>query len=206
IAILRLSVALVTLQPLFMVVVVVAYVPAWAAANRAGRLLHDFSVLQTERDRRRGYLFNVLSRREEAAEVRRYGLAAYLHRWHDRLYDQRIADLRQVVRRRLRMAVAGQLISALVLPGAVGTLVWLISEGRATVASAVASAGALVLLNGRLSGLVRSASQLYEASLFLEDFTDFVEAVAAPVSSDESPPPDDPPRFERLVADGVSFT
>src|SRR5205085_2031617 len=50
------------------------------------------------------------------------------------------------------------------------------------------------------------ASQLYEASLFLEDFTDFVEAVPAPVPSDESPPPEDPPRFERLVADGVSFT
>ncbi len=213
IAIVGLSVALAALQPLFLVVVAVAYVPAWVAANRAGRLLHDFSVLQTERDRRRFYLFNVLSRREEAAEVRSYGLAGYLHRWHDSLYDERIDELRQVLRRRLRVSVAGQMISALVLPGAMATLVWLISEGRTTVASAVASAGALFLLNGRLAGLVRSAGQLYEASLFLEDFTAFIEGSRAvrATTSDRGPgpgpePEPEPAGFDRLVADGVSFT
>ena len=207
VAIAGLSVALLALQPLFLVVVIVAYVPAWAAANRAGRILHDFSVLQTERDRRRYYLFNVLSRRDEAAEVRSYGLASYLHRWHDRLFDERITDLRQVLRARLRVAVIGQMVSALVLPGAVGALVWLISEGRTTVASAVASAGALVLLNGRLQGLVRSASQLYESSLFLEDFTDFIETVPRPAPALDAPDAvATPAGFERLVVDGVSFT
>ena len=212
IALLALSVALLSFQPLFLVVVLVAYVPAWVASNRAGRLLHDFAVLQTERDRRRMYLFMVLTRREEAAEVRSYGLGRYLHGWHDRLYDQRIHDMREVVRRRLRLGVAGQLVSALVLPAAVAVLVWLISEGRTTVASAVASAGALVLLNGRLSSLVRSASQLYEGSLFLEDFTGFIEqarTVSVPRAGDPASlpgAPSAPDRFSRLAVDGVSFT
>ena len=206
VAIAGLSVALLALQPLFLAVVVVAYVPAWLAANRAGRLLHDFSVLQTERDRRRTYLFNVLSRRDEAAEVRSYGLARYLHRWHDVLYDQRIADLRLVVRRRMRVALAGQLVSALVPPAAMAALVWLISEGQMTVATAVASAGALILLNGRLSGLIRSASQLYEASLFLEDFTDFIEAFPVTDRRDELPPTEAPAGFTQLDVDHVTFT
>ena len=212
IALVGLSVALLAFQPLFLVVVMVAYIPAWVAANRAGRLLHDFAVLQTERDRRRMYLFAVLTRREEAAEVRSYGLGRYLHGWHDRLYDQRIADMRQVVRRRLRLGIIGQLVNALVMPAAVAVLVWLISEGRTTVASAVASAGALVLLNGRLSSLVRSASQLYEGSLFLEDFTGFIEqarVVSVPQGDDADAAPSArsaPASFSRLVVDGVSFT
>jgi ATP-binding cassette subfamily B protein len=220
IATVALSVALLALQPLFLAAVLVAYVPAWVATSRAGRLLHDFSVLQTERDRRRIYLYGILSRREEAAEVRSYGLSRFLQGWHDRLYDDRIADMQQVIRSRLRLSAPAQVISALVMPAAMIALVWLISDGRATVASAVAAAGALVLLNGRLAGLVRGAGQLYEASLFLHDFVDFVEDHAsadggaadkrrAPEAATGPARPDAPTApavFARLEVDGLSFT
>ena len=45
-----------------------------------------------------------------------------------------------------------------------------------SLAEAGAAAGAMVLLTGRLRGLAGSAGGLYESSLYLEDYTTFVEA------------------------------
>lgn len=197
--------ALVVLQPLFLVLLLGAYIPAWLGSSRAVRLLHDFTVLQTERDRRRGYLFGLLSRRQEAAEIRSFGLAGFLRAQHDALYDERIGKLRGVVGRRVRIGLAGQVVTSLLTTAAIATLVWMVTSGRVTAAVAGAAAGAVVLLGSRLNSLLAGAASLYEASLFLEDFTDFVDALpalaAARVASDPAPE-----RFSELVVDGVSFT
>jgi ATP-binding cassette subfamily B protein len=180
-------------------------VPAWLASNRGIRLLHDFAVLETERDRRRSYLFGLLSRRREAAEIRSFGLARFLQRQHDGLYDERIANLREVVGRRLRIGLAGQVLTSVLTMGAVAVLVWMVTSGRVTVAAAGAAAGALVLLGSRLASLVGGAASLYEASLFLEDFTDFVDARPAITAAGAARAPA-PTGFSELVVDGVTFT
>ena len=198
-------VALAVLQPLFLLLVCVAYVPAWLASNSGIRLLRDFAVRQTERDRRRNYLFALLSRRQEAAEVRSFGLAGFLRRQHDDLYDDRIAELAQVVRRRLRIGLAGQVVTSLLTTAAIAVLVWMVTTGRTSVPAAGAAAGAVVLLGSRLGSLVSGAGSLYEASLFLEDFTGFVDAlpviVAAGAGSARAPE-----RFSHLGVEGVTFT
>jgi ATP-binding cassette subfamily B protein len=204
-AVAGIAAALAVLQPLFLALVLLAYVPAWLASNRAIRLLHDFAVTQTERDRRRNYLFGLLSRRPEAAEVRSFGLARFLRSQHDDLYDERIANLGHVVRRRLRVGLAGGLLTSLLTTGAIAALVWMVTTGRVAVAAAGAAAGALVLLGSRLGSLVAGAGSLYEASLFLEDFTDFVDSMPA-IASDQAASSPAPARFTTLVADSVSFT
>jgi len=199
--------ALFVLQRLFLGVLLVAYIPAWVAANRGSRLLHDFAVVQTERDRRRSYLFNVLSRREEAAEIRSFGLSGFLQDQHDRLYDERIAYLREVVGKRLRLGLATQLVTSLFTAATLGLLVWLVTTGRMAVAAAGAAASAIVLMGSRLGGLVSGAASLYEASLFLEDFTGFVDtplpAAPAPAAAGLTPTP---AGFTRLVVDDVTFS
>jgi ATP-binding cassette subfamily B protein len=204
-AVAGIAAALAVLQPLFLAIVLVAYVPAWLASNRGIRVLHDFAVLQTERDRRRSYLFGLLSRRQEAAEVRSFGLAGFLRRQHDDLYGERIAKLREVVHQRLRIGLAGQVLTSLLTTGAIATLVWMVTTDRVTVAAAGAAAGAVVLLGSRLSSMVGGASSLYEASLFLEDFTDFVDAMPAIASARAASAPA-PDRFSKLVVDRVTFT
>ena len=197
--------ALLVLEPLFLGLVLVAFVPAWLAANRGSRLLYDLAVRQTEQDRHRSYLFGLLTRREEAAEVRSFGLAAFLRGEHDRLYDQRIAALGRVIRLRLRLGLAGQLLTTALTTGALSVLAWLVTTGRMSEASAGAAAAAVILLTGRLRGLAGGANSLYESSLFLEDFTGFVDARPglAAWRSSSTPAPD---RFSRLVVSGVSFT
>lgn len=197
--------ALLVLQPLLLALVVVAYIPGWAAANRGSRLLHDFAVAQTARDRRRTYLFGLLTRRQEAAEVRSFGLPRFLRDQHDGLYDRRIADVEAVVTRRLRVGLAGHLVTSALTGLVLAVLVWMVTTDRMAVAAGAAAAGAIVLLGSRLGGLVSGTSSLYEASLFLEDFTTFVDAVPVLRSSGGATAP--PPRqLSKLSVDGVTFS
>jgi ATP-binding cassette subfamily B protein len=86
----------------------------------------------------------------------------------------------------------------------VAALVWFVTTGRMDAADAATAAGAVVLLSQRLGGLTSSVGAMYESSLFLEDFTTFVDA--APAIAAARPPAAPPPRFSELAVDRVSFT
>ena len=167
--------ALLVIEPLFLVVLLFAYVPAWVATARASRVGYQFSIEQTERDRERSYLGSVLARKEEAAEIRSFDLSAFLRKRYDQLYDTRIRDLRAMVRRRMRLGLVGSMITAMLNAGAIALLVWFVSSGRLELAAAGAAAGAILLFAQRLNVLAASATSLYESSLFIEDFTTFVD-------------------------------
>ena len=195
--------ALLFLHPTFLLLVLVAYLPAWWASYRGTRVLYDFVVRNTANDRRRTYVFGILSRREEAAEVRSFGLGPFLRDRHDRLYAQRIRDLEAVVGRRVRLGAVGQLVTAMLTAAALALLVWEVTSQRLPVATGAAAAGAMVVFGSRLAGLVGSAGQLYEAALFLEDFTTFVDAETARAGAEDRGPA--PPGFSTLTVEGVTF-
>jgi ATP-binding cassette subfamily B protein len=83
------------------------------------------------------------------------------------------------------------------------TLVWFVTSGRMTVAAAGASAGAIVLLGQRLAAIASAAASLYEGSLFLEDFTSFVDSQIAIEAARPTAIP--PARFSTLAVRDVSF-
>ena len=197
--------ALLFLEPLFLVLVLVAYVPVWLAATRASKLVYDFAVSQTERDRRRTYLFQILSRKEEAAEVRSFGLGEFFRHRYNHLFDEKIADLRRVVRRRLLLGFVGGIMTSALTAGTIALLAWFVTSDRMDLAEAGAAAAAIVLLGQRLQALGGSAGTLYESALFMEDFTSFVDSVPTSRASDTavSAPPR---RFTKLVARDLTFT
>jgi ATP-binding cassette, subfamily B, bacterial len=198
------GVALIVLQPIFFVVVFVAYVPAWLASAAASRAGYRFTIEQMERDRRRTYLTQLLSQKEPAKEVRAFNLGGFLRARYDDLYDQRLADLRSLVRRRLRFASIGGTVTALLTGAAVAVLAGLVTSGRTPLAAAGAAAGAVVLLGQRLQSLIGSAGGLYEGSLFLEDFTSFVDSMPQIMARTPSGRP--PASFDQLEVRDVSFT
>jgi ATP-binding cassette subfamily B protein len=197
--------ALLFLEPLFLVLVLVAYVPVWVAASRASKLVYDFAFRQTERDRRRSYLFQILTRKEEAAEIRSFGVDAFFRERHNHLYDEKLSDLRRIVRRRLAIGLAGGAVTAALTAGTIALLAWFVASGRMDLAEAGAAAAAIALLGQRLQALGGSAGSLYESALFMEDFTSFVEAVPTtqhtPRSSVRAPAP-----FNRLTVRDLTFT
>src|SRR5215218_4444957 len=142
----------------------------------------------------------LLSGKDAAKELRAFGLGGFLRERYDRLYDEHMAELRQVARRRLRVSLLGNLATTVVLAGIVAGLLVLALDGRI----GLAAAGAVFVLGERLMNAVFSAGMLYESSLFIEDFTSFV-AMAPQVEARRSRHPA-PQGFRRLQVEDVSFT
>lgn len=195
--------ALLVIEPLFVLLVVLAYIPTWLATTKASRQGYSFSVAQTERTRRRSYLSQLLTGRDEAKEVRAFNLGQFLSTSYERLANEWLAELRALLRRQLRLRLFGGLASSMLTAGAVAILVLFVTSGRIDVASAATAAAAVVLLGQRLQGLAGGASSIYEGSLFVEDLTSFLDL--APVIEAARPTGAAPPGFERLVVEDVSF-
>jgi ATP-binding cassette subfamily B protein len=196
--------ALLTIQPLFLLIVVVSFVPIWLATVAASKGMYRYAFEQTERDRRRLYLQVVLTNKDQAKEVRAYDAAGFLSRRFADLYDQRISALRDVVRRRTLQAVAGAALTALLIGGALGLIIAFVADGRLSLAGAGAAAGGILLLSSQLQGLALSAGSLYESSLFITDFTSFVSLLPRVTSARGDQPV--PERFDAISARDVCFT
>lgn len=197
--------ALIVVNPVFFGLVLLAVVPVTYVSIRIGRALYEFEVQQTPLTRQRYYLQMLLIDKEPAKEVRAYQLAPYLSGWFDRLYDQRIGALRVLVRSRLRAGVAAGAATAVISGGLLGLLIWFVADGQATLASAGTATVALLLLSTQLQALGTGIGELYESSLFVQDFNGFLSLAPDP----DKPQPN---RTERLPesgsikADQVTFT
>jgi ATP-binding cassette subfamily B protein len=175
------GVALLTIEPLFFALGVVAAVPLILTSLRVGRALYHFAVEQTPTDRQRNYIQFLLVDKDPAKEIRAYELGGFLRARSAALYEGRIRALRQLVRKRSVQGVAGGTLTAVVSGGVLGLLILFVSDGRVSLAGAGAAAAALILLGTQLQGLAAGMGQLYESALFIQDFNNFVEL--APGSS-----------------------
>jgi ATP-binding cassette, subfamily B, bacterial len=197
-------VALAALQPLLLPLVLLGYVPLWFVSTLNSRDLYRFMHGMTPNERQRHYLERVLMGRDPAKEVRSFRLATHLRGRYDRLYDERITELRSLARRRTGRSLLGSVASAAVTAGTVATLAWLFVSGRMSLAAAGAAVFGLYQLGGRLRGLYMSATSLYEATLFIRDYSSFLELEPEGAGRDAARAA--PRGFRRLVAEDVSFT
>ena len=204
-AVVAVGAALVVIEPLVAVLIMLGLGPTLYLNRLSTRALHAHTVRQTPNDRRRAYLYNVLTRKEEAQEVRAFDSGAYLRDKHDELFDAKLADLRTTVRRRLRYGTIGAAIAAAITIGTLLLLVGFVRIGRLSITDAVVAVGAVVIVTGRVRALSASTSSLYEGALFLSDFTDFV-AVEQDRAQAQTTWPNAPEPFERLELERVSFT
>jgi len=132
------SVALLAVAPLLVPVALLALIPGWLASGRRGRAFYLFGAVMTPRDRERGYLASLLTSRDPAKEVRAFGLAGFLRARHDRLYDERIAEMRRVSSRQMSTMAAADLASGALVevacegsrPAVIGGYVLLAREDR----------------------------------------------------------------------------
>jgi ATP-binding cassette subfamily B protein len=197
------GIALLSIQPLFVLLVGVGIVPLWFVTVRASRAMYEYNVEQTERDRRRFYLQMLLTNKESAKEVRAYDNERFLTGRFDALYAERISALRAMVGQRIRRGMLGAAMNGILTGAALGLIVVLLAGHELTLPEAGAAAAAIVLLTGQLQSLTKSVGSLYESSLFIRDFTTFVDLLPFVRSSqgqDAVPAP-----FKRLRARGVSF-
>lgn len=194
--------ALLTIKPVLVPLLALGAIPVWLVARAASRLLYEFAIAQTERDRQRNYTFILLTHREMAAEVRAFSLVRFLRTRLRALYDGRLSDMGRLVRRRIILASIGSVLSALLTLLVLVLLVWMVEYGHLALASAGAAAGAVFLLGERLHGLGRTSGSVYENTLYMQDFSSFVERwPARPRAADRTPLP----AFTELRVEGLWF-
>jgi ATP-binding cassette, subfamily B, bacterial len=204
VGIVGITLALLALQPWLVPLVLAAAVPLLVAVARGGELMFGFRHRMTEIERRRNYLYMLLSGKDAAKELRAFGLAGFLRARFDRLYDQHMVELRKVAGRRLRVSLLGNLATTVVLAGIVAGLLVLALDGRIGLAEAGTAAGAVFVLGERLMNAVFSAGMLYESSLFIDDFTSFVAMAPRAAARRRRHPA--PQGFRRLQVRDVTFT
>ena len=173
---------------------------------RNGRAFYGFGVIMTPRDRERSYLASLLTARDPAKEVRAFGLAGFLRARHDRLYDERIAEMRRISAQQMRGMAAAELATAATIAAAIAGILWLAASHHLASAAA-AGAAALVLLGQRLAFAGQSAGMLQESAMFIEDFLAFTEqAPPRPEPREPGVPGREPGSFGPIVAEEVTFS
>ncbi|MBN9105303.1 MAG: ABC transporter ATP-binding protein [Propionibacteriaceae bacterium] len=172
--------ALVSISPILLPLIVVGGIPLLITSRRESRLEFEFSVRETPAVRMRGYFTLLQTGRDEAKEVRAFGLGPWLRERFDALYDTYLRDLRSHVRRRAVLSVLGQLGAAVMLGVTLLALVWLIVQGRIGIAGAGAALVAVRMLASQVQILFGGVQTIFESGLFLDDLSTFLaEGTAA---------------------------
>lgn len=198
------AVAILTLAPALLPLLLLSGVPLLLTSRVAGRYEFDFSVGQTPRLRARTYLQTVLTRREEATEVRAFSLPAALRRRWEANFADYLVDLGQHIGRRRRLALIGNTAAAALTAATLLTALVLVDRGVLDVASAGAALAAVRLLGARVSSVASGASSIFESSLFLRDLDGFLaRRPSSPGRTAQQPAPEG---FHRIVLADVCFT
>ena len=199
--IIGIAAALYVLQPILLALTVAGFVPMWIASLASSRQMYRWWRSMTPNERKRNYVFGLFTQREYAKEIRAFNLAGWLRALYEKLSDERLEELRKNLRTRAKYQILSSGAQAAVTAMTYGALAFLVIERRIGVAEAGAAVIASQQLNGQLSGIVQNATQLYEASLFLEDW----EELSSIAPSRRGIPFPAPSPFERIDMEDVTF-
>jgi ATP-binding cassette subfamily B protein len=158
----------------------------------------------TPRDRERDYLMGLLTARDVAKEVRAFDLADYLRSRYDRLFAERIAELRRVARQQLWVYVAANLAAGAILAATLLLLAWLTVRGSVSLSGAGVAVAAVAIAGERLTVAGYSMGALGEASLYIQDYLAFVGML--PELQRQQPVASGASSFRRIDVEDVSFT
>jgi ATP-binding cassette subfamily B protein len=199
-----LVIAIVLVHPALLPLLLIGGIPVLLTSRRQSQLEFDFLARQSQSRRLRTYLTWVQTGRDEAKEVRAFGLARNFGQRLNTLYADYLRDLAQHVSQRSKLGAAGSLGSAALLALTLFLLGWLISTNRLSIAEAGAALVAIRLLAGQVQSGFSGAQAIFESGQFIDDLDGFLTlAPAAEGGSREIAPPTD---FLRIRADAVSFS
>jgi ATP-binding cassette, subfamily B, bacterial len=203
-ALASLWIALLVLQPWIALGLLLVAVPVWIGGARVGEVYFSFIVRIAGLDRARMYLFQLLTMRDPAKEIRAFNLAPYLAaRWRDSM-NERIALLIVTLRRQLRASLISTFGSNLVLAVAAGGLVLLNSRGVLTLAETAAVAAVILLFGQRLLDSVVETNQFFESAPLVNDLKEFLQLEETLVGHRAGVPFKGP--FRRIALDNVTFS
>ncbi|MDY6781043.1 MAG: ABC transporter ATP-binding protein [Cyanobacteriota bacterium] len=168
------AVLLISVNWVITALLLLTLLPLLAVRFQSARQLYLNWQQWTVLERRAGYFSNVLTRESYAKEIRLFDLGNFFSRQFRRLRQEvRRGKLKLALRRFFAEAVA-QTLAAIAVFGALAFIAQQTLRGALTVGSLVMYFQAFQRGQGLMRDTVRSMGNIYENSLFLTSFSDFL--------------------------------
>lgn len=158
-----------------------------------------------ENRRRREYLERVLTGRDEAKEVRAFGLGDELRSRWSAGYAREIESLAGVQRRYVRSKAVARLLGDAVTLGVIAVVWLLVARGAIELPTALAVLTGLLLLSMRLQAITFLLNSLGDAVLYVEDLRTFAGMARAPALTSGGSDSPAPAGFRSLELRDVGF-
>jgi ATP-binding cassette subfamily B protein/ATP-binding cassette subfamily C protein len=192
------------LQPILVVVLLLAQLPGAWAAVRTARISYLTRFALVDSYRRKYILADLIAERRTAAELRSFTMRAYLIDRVARLAAYtRSAELR-AARQETATTAIGKALGGIATAGVYTVLGVLLAAGWLALSVAGTAVLALRSAAGSLQQLMYSVNQCYEDGLYFSDYMAFCADAQTRI-----PPPASaavPQDFARIVASGVTFS
>jgi ATP-binding cassette subfamily B protein len=198
------AVVLGLLQPILVVVVLLAQLPGAWAAVRSARIRYVTRFALVDSYRRKYILANLIARRQTAAELRSFTLRSFLLGRVARLAAYaREAEL-TAARQRTVTQVLASAMSGVATVGVYATLGALLASGALPLSVAGTAVLALRSAAGSIQQLMYAVNQCYEEGLYFSDYLAFCADAADRIPAPGTIPA--PAAFARITADQVTFS
>jgi ATP-binding cassette, subfamily B, bacterial len=192
------------LHPVLLPLLAVSVLPQSWSTVRTARTRYLSRARRIMLSRWIGQLSWLLSRREQAPEVRAFTAQSFLLDEYRRVADLETAEEIRLERQQARLGLAGRALGAVGLGSTYAALGWLLYAG--VMPLAVGATALLAVRSGRgaLTQLFFSVNRLYEEGLYLVDYDDYLKQATARARRVTGRPA--PAGFERIEVRGLTFS
>jgi ATP-binding cassette subfamily B protein len=183
-----LSAAVISFSPWFLVLLVVAVIPAFWGETRFAMLAYSILYRWTPERRELDYLRLLGASNQSAKEVKIFGLGRYLSERSRKLFDQFYRENKALA---VKRAVSGSLLNLLPTAGYYGAYILILVRtlaGALTVGDLTFLAGAFARSRGLIESLFSSLNNIAEQALYIKDLFDFFETKPAIASAPNALP------------------
>jgi ATP-binding cassette subfamily B protein len=219
ITLLSLSAAVVSFSPWFLLLLVIAIIPAFLGETRFAMLAYSILYRWTPERRELDYLRMLGASNQSAKEVKIFGLGPHLADRSRKLFDRFYAENKALA---VKRAASGSLLNLLPAAGYYAAYIVILIRtlaGALSLGSLTFLAGAFARSRGLIENLFSSLNNIAEQALYIKDLFDFFEtkpSISSPPGAIAAPRPIRSgfefrgvsfayPGSDRQVLNGVSF-
>ncbi len=219
ITLLSLSAAVVSFSPWFLVLLVIAVIPAFLGETRFAMLAYSILYRWTPERRELDYLRMLGASNQSAKEVKIFGLGQHLADRSRKLFDRFYAENKALA---VKRAASGSLLNLLPTAGYYAAYIVILIRtlaGALSLGSLTFLAGAFARSRSLMENLFSSLNNIAEQALYIKDLFDFFDtkpSIASPPNALAAPRPIRSgfefrgvsfayPGSDRQVLNGVSF-
>ena len=159
--------------PFYAALIMIATIPVAVSQHRYTRKIYRWGLEHTTSERRKGYLYGVLTERSYAQTVRLFGIGDYFTEKYELLWKKLFEKKRNIIRKKLVWNLLFSIMPEIILICATVSISRNVLAGKNTIGDFSLCLGLIAQLTGVLHGLVSAVMNVYENNLKVEYFMSF---------------------------------